>query len=453
MAAGWSIGSDNPAAELASADRPWDDSDGEDAAEPLSASKSITVSGTGSVDPDGLVEFDRWAMTDSTNANPPPNTAMTSNEMVNADTDDMLLPPQPARPHRRYRWGWITFAGVIVLGLLSTAVAFSPIGQNLIERPYCAFSPGSARETERAITVVDGPMHPSEGEIFFTTVSVKSLSIWEEFWARRDSTVEVVDEDVGNCNNKAAAEQNQIQMDTSKNDALLVAFQALGIEPEPVGVQIVSVSLEAQSAEVLGLGEMIIGVNGNPVLSPAELTENVSSAGVGDEVVLTVRGLDGVESDRTVVLGRNDCSDQGDQCDPDRPVIGILVQQGVELPYEIDIDSGRVGGPSAGLAFTLAVIDYITEGELTGGQDVAVTGTIRRDGTIGRVGGVPQKTHAARRQGVDIFIVPPDDFESALAVAGDDLIIEQAATLEEALAVLAELGGEPAELALGETAN
>jgi len=376
---------------------------------------------------------------------------MTSNEMVNADTGDMILPVRPPTPDRRYRWGWIALATFIFLGLASTAIALSPIGDDLIERPYCAFAPGSARETESAIAVTDGPMFPSEGEIFFTTVSVRSLSIWEEFWARRDNTVEVVDEEIGNCNNKAAAERNQIQMDTSKDVAVLVAFQALGVDPTPTGVQIISVSLDAQSASVLALGELIVGVNDQEVLTPVQLTEGVSAAGIGDEITLRVRGLDGEESDREVTLGANDCTDQGEGCDPERPVIGIMVQQGFELPYDVAIDSGSVGGPSAGLAFTLAVIDYLTEGELTGGQQVAVTGTISADGTIGRVGGVNQKTHAAIRKGVDLFIVPPEEFEAAREIAGDDLVVEQAQTLDQALAILAQLGGDPIELAVGQT--
>ena len=77
-----------------------------------------------------------------------------------------------------------------------------------------------------------------------------------------------------------------------------------------------------------------------------------------------------------------------------------------QLPFEVDIDTGRVGGPSAGLAFTLAIIDVLSEGELTNGLSIVATGTIDRDGNVGPVGGIHQKTVAAEQAGADVFLVP-----------------------------------------------
>ena len=98
-----------------------------------------------------------------------------------------------------------------------------------------------------------------------------------------------------------------------------------------------------------------------------------------------------------------------------------------------------VGGPSAGLAFTLAILDQLTPGELTGGAQVAVTGTIGIDGSVGAVGGVPQKTAAVRDLGIEYFIVPTALGEEQIADleerAGDALEIIPVATLDEALCV------------------
>ena len=77
----------------------------------------------------------------------------------------------------------------------------------------------------------------------------------------------------------------------------------------------------------------------------------------------------------------------------------------IELPFDVDIDTGSIGGPSAGAAFTVTLLDELTKGDLLHG-DVAMTGTIALDGTIGAIGGLPQKAEAVRQTGVDLFLVP-----------------------------------------------
>ena len=118
----------------------------------------------------------------------------------------------------------------------------------------------------------------------------------------------------------------------------------------------------------------------------------------------------------------------------------------MELPFEIDIDTGRIGGPSAGLAFTLTLIDELSEGDLLGGRDVAVTGEIDIDGAVGAIGGLPQKVSAVKQIGVDHFLVPASQSAESLAqarlVAGDDVEIIEVATLDDALAALQRLGGD-----------
>jgi PDZ domain-containing protein len=124
-----------------------------------------------------------------------------------------------------------------------------------------------------------------------------------------------------------------------------------------------------------------------------------------------------------------------------------------EFPFDITIDTGDVGGPSAGLAFTLGIIDDLTPGDLTGGTDIAVTGTIAGDGTVGPVGGTGQKAAAARDAGISLFLVPRDDYEDAVARAGDDLEVVAVDTVDQALEALRERGGNVDDLpASGESA-
>jgi PDZ domain-containing protein len=107
-----------------------------------------------------------------------------------------------------------------------------------------------------------------------------------------------------------------------------------------------------------------------------------------------------------------------------------------------DIDSGLVGGPSAGLAFTLALLDHLTPGNLTGGRTVAVTGTMASDGRVGPVGAVAQKTVAARRIGAEVMIVPRANYAEAVRHQGSMLVVP-VDTLADALTALVQAGGEP----------
>jgi PDZ domain-containing protein len=137
--------------------------------------------------------------------------------------------------------------------------------------------------------------------------------------------------------------------------------------------------------------------------------------------------------------------------DDGTPLLGITQQtwkQEFHFPFGVDIDSGQIGGPSAGLAFTLAVLDVLTPGELTGGQRIAATGTIDPDGKIGPVGGVAQKTVAVKRSGATLFLVPSEEYGQAKARAGNGLRVEKVDTLDDALKVLSSLHGSNA-LALG----
>jgi len=135
--------------------------------------------------------------------------------------------------------------------------------------------------------------------------------------------------------------------------------------------------------------------------------------------------------------------------EPGRTIIGVWPAdtRRVTLPFEVEIDTDRIGGPSAGLAFALALIDELSPGELTGGVRVAATGTIDADGTIGSIGALRQKAVAVREAGATVFLVPAsqseDDLAAAREAAGPRVRVEAVATLDDALAILAELGGDP----------
>jgi PDZ domain-containing protein len=128
-----------------------------------------------------------------------------------------------------------------------------------------------------------------------------------------------------------------------------------------------------------------------------------------------------------------------------KPYFGIgasTVVLKVDLPVKIKIATGDVSGPSGGLAFALTIIDDLTPGDLTGGEKIAVSGTIQGDGTVGEVGGVPQKAVAARRAGARVMIVPRAEVHDARTKAGDMKVVG-VRTLDQALAALRANGGAP----------
>jgi PDZ domain-containing protein len=205
---------------------------------------------------------------------------------------------------------------------------------------------------------------------------------------------------------------------------------------------VAGVDPDQPAAEVLEGGETIVAVDDQPLALGDDLVAEVREREPGDDVTLTVEAENGESRDETVELG-----ERPDAAGDAYLGIGVGTRDlEFDLPFQIEIDSGEVGGPSAGLAFTLAVLDVLTPGELTGGMEIATTGTINGLGEVGRVGGVAQKAAAVRGTDAALFLVPESELAEALAAAGDDLEVVGVADLEEALEALAELGGNGADL-------
>ena len=340
-----------------------------------------------------------------------------------------------ARTRRMATWSLVFFVGaVIALGLL-------------IKVDYVALVPGSARDTEPLVMVNGVDDFPSDGEILFTTVRVRQEpNLFEYLLARLDDDTELVpaEQVLGDRTPDENREVNLQLMSDSKAIAVAVALQQLGYDAiTSDGVVVVDV-LDGTAADgVLEVGDTIISVDDTPVPTAIDLIELLKTYRPATTLRFEVQRLDGTDDLISVVMGAR-------EDDPDAAFLGISPQDRValtgELPVDVDIDSGTVGGPSAGLAFTLAILDQLTPGELTGDNVVAVTGTIAFNGRVGPVGGVLQKTAAVEEMGIEYFIVPRSLGEETLAAmverAGDDLEIIPVETLEEALEVLARLGGE-----------
>ena len=358
------------------------------------------------------------------------------------DPEPLVAGAAPPERHRRWR------LAAIATALLVAAVA----GAALIPVPYVALRPGSVRPVSDQIVVAGTESFPPEQSVAFTTVNVGSVSLLEALAGWLDDDVDVLPEDHVRGSRSAAENRryNAQLMDTSKLTAVAVAQEYLGevVRITTSGTIVRKIYDASPAAAVLELDDVIVAVDEEPVDEPDELGIVLQRGGPGATHTLTVERPAGsttrIDVEVATVAAPKDRT---------RAIIGIEPEDRIvdfDFPIDVTIDSGDVGGPSAGLAFTLAVIDALTPGELTGGRRVAVTGTIALDGTVGPVGGGAQKAVTVRNAGYDVFLVPSDELDEVREAVGDDLRVIAVDTLDDALAALASLGGNAGSLALPE---
>jgi PDZ domain-containing protein len=245
-------------------------------------------------------------------------------------------------------------------------------------------------------------------------------------------------------------------MQQSQDTAKDVALTRLGytVEADPPEITVVEVCQGAPAYQHLQAGDQVLAIDDQPVAALEDVAPLVEQRKPGEPVDVTYL-RDGGQLTTTVPTGRwevdGDSSNGVRRCVPVDKVqakgeacVGAAMQPFVTytFPVDVTIDTQMVGGPSAGLAFTLAIIDDLTEGDLTGGRRVAVTGTIAPDGSVGPVGGVEQKAITARHNDVDLMIVPKSELADAKRGAGSVRVVG-VDNVDEALAALQRNGGAP----------
>ena len=382
--------------------------------------------------------------------------------MNEVSTPSTMLPPgeEPATgtedTSRRRRVPWRLVGVVLAIGMVVLLSALVPVkslaavvpGQRFIDQELVAQKPGSARPTASRVAIDGVGVDEPTGAILFTTVQLDTtVSIFDWLMGEYDDDIDLRprSEVLGDRSVEDNRQRNLEMMRVSKDAAVIAALHHLGIAVfEETGLGIDTVRDDGPAQGSLVAGDVIIAVDDVSITGFASLQDELATKSPGETGVIRVENIDTQETrDVELVWGEH----------PDRPgeaYIGVNVvprQEELPLPFEVEIDSGSIGGPSAGLAFTLTILDLLTAGDLTGGRQVAVTGTISADGTVGPVGGVGQKAAAAADAGAVAFILPLEMVEEAEAHAGSMPIIG-VATLDEALAALAELGGDTTDLEL-----
>jgi Lon-like protease len=328
-------------------------------------------------------------------------------------------------------------AGLVLLAVAAIAVLLTPGGGSYI------FLPDRAHPVDPLVTVegVERAADEQRGDgdpgIYFVDVIVRRASLLERLVPGIRDGAELVPEARVNPTGipDAARRRGSLrQMSRSQQVAAAVALRHLGqdVEAAPTGAFVSQVLPGTPAAGRVHPGDVIVAVNGARVRELADVRDRISGAGVGATLEI---GLRRGEEDVTVSVETVES-----EIEEGRPVIGVLVEQeaDIELPVDVEIDAGNVGGPSAGLAFALHLLEEFGT-EVTHGMKVAVTGELNIDGTVSPVGGLAQKTIGARRTGIDVFVVPAGENERVARQHADGLTIVPVQSFQQALQELATL--------------
>jgi PDZ domain-containing protein len=368
-------------------------------------------------------------------------------QITQEPADQGIVPPgplawQPIPARRRPLWTWLVVLGVLLVG------AFVVL--HLITVPDVAYVPGDALPSNGphgAVTVAG--KHDGAGNIYLVTIAEQArVTEWDKLtasWLHKDWAILPTKAVTGGLSNAQYNQENAQAMTDSQAYAKVAALRKLGytVPERGDGALVLQVNAGEPATGKFQPGDVITAVGGTPVSVANDVGTAIRASGAGKALTFTVRRKSG---STTISVSPVPC---GSACpnDAERPVVGVAVQtdnQSFDYPpgVNLSITTQGIGGPSAGLAFTLGAIDALTTHQLTGGHPVAATGTIDPTGAVGEVGGVTQKTITVYRQGAKYFLVPVGEAaEARKAAAGHHLTIVPVATLDQALSFLRSIGG------------
>ena len=362
--------------------------------------------------------------------------------------------PEPRVPRRSRRLPRVAL--IVVAAVLVVAVVASRITLN-----YYVLSPGNAQSVGALIKVPHARAHRIHGAVLLTDVflqQVTALSYVSDLFSSDDQVVPTDELVGGGIPPSELTAQGYLEMAQAQAAAKTAALRRLGfhITEHDSGAVIAGVASDTPAAGVLKVAQVITAVNGTATPTVCDFVRQLATLGPGQSVTLSVDqdhfsaegvAVSGSSVKKTLRLAKRPsgvASDTGCGIRPSSGFLGLSVQtqQDFDYPFPITIDTAGIGGPSAGLAMTLGLINTLSGGHLTGGRTVAATGTIDEFGNVRDVGGVAQKTIAVERAGATVFLVPPPELGVAKSKADASLHVYAVSTLAQALSVLHKLGGD-----------
>jgi len=360
------------------------------------------------------------------------------------------------------RWPKIVIGVVVVLLLAALAAS-------LISIPYYAITPGEAVAVNSVLSVPGAVARSHRGRVLFVYVELTPLRAIEYPYFALDSSATLYKSQsiLGLASAHQYQLEGEIDMADAHEAATYVGLRELGyrVDASPDGARIYLVEQGSPAEGVLRVGDVVTSVEGRPTPTTLALARAIEVHTPGTRLRLTYRGyLSASTRHVAITLGEFYVLGSGASRTyaclslragrHDRPYYlkdgKVLSCAGVEsvadyllsdLPFPVSFATGGIVGPSAGLAFTLGLIDRLDPANLTNGLVVAATGTMSISGAVGPIGGVTQKTIAVRRAGGQVFFVPKAEYAKARAAAGPHLRIFGVNSITEVLADLRSIGG------------
>ncbi len=328
----------------------------------------------------------------------------------------------------------VALVPIVVFGVLLAAVTV----------PYVALGPGPTFDTlgeveGKPVVAIEGtPVKPTSGHLNMTTVSQRdglTLAQALALWASGND--QLVPRDLVFPPEKSRDDIKKSQDADFERSEDNAEYAALNYLKFPDAVRVEKVNDPGPSAGKLQVGDAIDKVNGTPVPNLETFTGLLKATKPDQKLVIDYRRKNGPAGTTTVTLGKNDDREHG--------YLGIAVLDAPWAPFTIDFNLANIGGPSAGMMFSLAVIDKLTTGDLNGGKFVAGTGSIDAEGAVGPIGGITHKMVSAQEAGATVFLVPAENCEEARTVGGNTMELIKSETLTQTVDALKALtsGGDP----------
>jgi PDZ domain-containing protein len=313
----------------------------------------------------------------------------------------------------------------------------------MVTVPYVSLGPGPTFNTlgevegKQVVDIEGTEVHKTTGQLNMTTVSQRdNLTLGQALTLWMSGREQLVPRDLVYPPDKSKDEIDEANNQEFKQSENSAEYAALGYLKYAQAVTVQNVTKDGASAGKLQEGDAIDGVDGVPVRSLEQFQGIMEKTKPGQEVVLDFRRKNAPPGVATIKLKSN----------PDKPhgFLGIGVVEAPWAPFKIDFNLANIGGPSAGLVFSLAVVDKLTTGDLSGNKFVAGTGTIASDGKVGSIGGITHKILAAHEAGATVFLVPADNCDEAKSAHEDGIDLLKVDTLTRAVDSLKALsaGGE-----------
>lgn len=327
------------------------------------------------------------------------------------------------------RRGWTVLAGAVLAGLLVFLIGLAPVR-------YVIIGPGPTFDTlgkyggKQVIQITGTSTSASAGQLRMVTVNVTDdIDLLSAIKSWFDPQEKVVPRELfypPDQSNEQVERENKEAFEESQSSAETSALRELGY---PVKVTVKEVVADGASAGKLAPGDVVTSVDGQTVTSTQKLLDLIRAKPAGTTMAIARQRGEATETVRVTTKAGGDGT----------PRIGVTAENKQPHPFEITYHLENVGGPSAGLMFTLGTIDALNSDDLTGGKVIAGTGTIDDEGNVGIIGGIAQKLIGAKDDEAAYFLTPAGNCAEANENAVAGLTLVKVENLDGALDALKEI--------------